>query len=79
MTYSENEGPAEAGDGVSELVGELDVIVIEPTPRNIGDAIKARDAFLSKETRQQVADDTANTVSRKDLKGNENLGFCLTR
>ena len=63
----DDEGVGKAGDGVSELVGKLDVVVVEPSSRNLGEAVEARNASLGKETGQEVTNDTADAVSSEDL------------
>lgn len=43
-----DEGVGKTGGGVGELVSELDVVVVEPTAGNYGDAIEAGDGGLGK-------------------------------
>lgn len=38
-----DEGVGEAGDAVGELVAELDVIVVEPAARDLGEAVEVGD------------------------------------
>ena len=68
-TYSHDEGVAETRDGVGDLVAELDVVVVEPAAGNVCDAVEAGDALLREEAGEDVADHTANSVRRKDLRG----------
>lgn len=83
-----DEGVGEAGDAVGELVGELDVVVVDPATVNDGGTVQSGDVvtvmkvsggFLegdmgrrgkdirSKDTSQQVTDNTANTVLSKHI------------
>lgn len=67
-TYGHDEGVAQAGHGVRELVRELDVVVVEPAAVNDSDGVEACDALLREETGKQVADDAADSMRRKDLR-----------
>lgn len=66
-THSHDEGVCEAGDGVCELVCELDVMMIEPSSSNYGDTIKAGDASLGEETGEEVANNTTDRMGRENL------------
>lgn len=50
----ENKGVPETSGGVGELVGELDVVVVEPASGDVGDAIEACDTCLGEETGQKL-------------------------
>lgn len=67
-THGHDEGVREAGHRVRELVRELDVVVVEPAAGDLSDTIEARDALLREQAGEQVADDAADGVRRKDLK-----------
>ena len=67
-TYGHDEGVGETRDGVSDLVAELDVVVVEPATGDGGKAaVEAGDARLGEETGEDVADDTTNRVRCEDL------------
>lgn len=51
-----DEGVGKTGGRVGELVSELDVVVVEPTAGNYGDAIEAGDRGLGKETGEDLCD-----------------------
>lgn len=72
-TYGDDERVGEPSNGVSELVGELDVVVVKPASGDVGEAVEARNAPLSEEARQQVTNDTTDTVSGEDLQRYEIL------
>lgn len=66
-TDSHSKGVSEATNRVGELVTQLDIVVVEPASRNLSDAIEASDAGLGKEGSEEVANNSTNTVSSKDL------------
>ena len=66
-TYGHNEGVGESGDGISELMGKLDVMLVQPTTRNDGNSVESSDAGLRKDAREEVSDDTADSVRSEDL------------
>lgn len=68
-TYGNTEGPGKASDRVGDLIGKLDVVVVEPASRNLSEPVEASNASLSEERSQQIADNTTDTVSGKDLLG----------
>ena len=59
-TYGHDEGVAEPGHAVRELVRELDVVVVDPTTGDDGDAVEASHARLGEETGEDVANDAAD-------------------
>ena len=61
------EGVSDPGDGVGELVCELDVVAVEPAARDEGEAVEACDAGLGEETGEEVADYAADGVGGEDL------------
>jgi hypothetical protein len=63
-----HEGVAETGRGVGELVGELDVVVVEPAAGDDGRTVVVRHRGLCEETGEEVANDATNSVRRKDLR-----------
>lgn len=63
----DSERVAEASDGVGELVGELDEVLVEPASRDFSEAIEAGDGGLGEDTSKQVAGDTTDSVGSKDL------------
>lgn len=67
-THGHHERVAEAGHRVRELVRELDVVVVEPAAVDDGEAVEARHALLREQTGEQVADDAADSMRRKDLR-----------
>ena len=54
----DNEGPREPSDAVGELVGQLDVVVVEPAAIDLGEAIKVSDV---------VADEQLATCSKLNV------------
>jgi hypothetical protein len=64
----DDEGVGKAGDRVSELVSKLDVVVVEPASRDLGEAVEASNASLGEEASEEVTNDTADTVSSEDLR-----------
>lgn len=66
-TYGHDEGVAHAGDGVGDLVAELDVVVVEPASGDGRGAVEAGDARLREEASKNVANQTANSVGCEDL------------
>lgn len=63
-----DEGVGDTGGGVSELVAELDPVVVEPASRDSGNAVKGSDGGLSEEGSANVADETTDGVSGEDLR-----------
>lgn len=63
----DNERVGKAGNRVSELVSELDVVVVEPASRNLGETVEASNASLGEEASEEVTNDTADTVSSENL------------
>lgn len=61
-THGHDEGIAQPGDGVCDLVSELDEMAIEPSTGNDGDAVGTSNTLLREDTCEDVADDTANGV-----------------
>lgn len=68
-----DEGVAEACGGVGELVGELDVVVVEPAAWDDGDVVEPGDGGLCEEACEEVADDSANGVRGEDLLEGEEI------
>ena len=66
-TYGHDERISKTRGAVSDLVAELDVVVVEPSTRDYGDAVKACNAALGKEAGENVADDAADSMGGKDL------------
>jgi len=62
-----DEGVGTCGDGVGDLVAELNPVVVEPSTWDLGDTVEARDGCLGEETGHDAADDTSNGVGRKDI------------
>ena len=65
---SHDEGVGNASDTIGELVGELDPVAVDPATFNGCEAtIEIRDVFLSKDTSEEVADNTTHTMGGKDI------------
>lgn len=60
------EGIGETGDGVGELIAELNVVVVDPASWNF-EAIEGGDARLGEQGGEEVANDTTDTVRSEDL------------
>lgn len=56
-----------ASDRVCELISELNVVVIEPTARDLGRAVEPGNARLREEGGEDVAHNAANAVRSEDL------------
>jgi hypothetical protein len=69
-THGHDERVGQARHRISELVTELDPVLIQPATRDHCDSVKAGDACLSEEGGQDVASDTTDSVSREDLEIN---------
>lgn len=67
ITYGHDEGVGQAGHGVGDLVPKLDVVVVDPASGNVGDAVEPSHTLLREESGQDVADDAADSMRRKDL------------
>lgn len=63
-----DERVGKTADGVGQLVSELDVVLVEPSSRNDGSAVKVRNVVSSKETSKEVPDETTNTVNSINIK-----------
>ena len=71
-THGHDKRVAHAGRRVRELVRELDVVVVKPAARDGREVtVECDDARLREERGEDVADDTANRVRRKDLEREE--------
>jgi len=66
-THCNNEGVAESGGRISELIRKLNVVLVQPTTWNVSDSIKSSHAGLREEACKEVASNTANAVSGEDL------------
>ena len=66
-TYGHDEGVAQAGCAVRNLVAKLDVVVVEPAPGDDGDPVKPSDARLREQAGEHVADDAADSMGGEDL------------
>lgn len=62
------EGVRGSGDGVSQLVAQLDVVLVQETSFDLGEPIQMRYVIRGEECGQDVADETANAVNGKDVK-----------
>jgi hypothetical protein len=62
------EGVGTSGDGVSELVAELDPVMVEPAAWNLGEAIEMCYVVSGEEGCEDVADETADGMFGKDIK-----------
>jgi hypothetical protein len=63
------EGVGEASNGVSKLVCKLNVMTVDPSTRDFGSAIEMGYVVRGEDTSQQVANNSANTMLSKDIKG----------
>lgn len=52
--YGHDERVTQTGHRVSELVGELDVVVVEPATWNFSDTIESGYTCLSEKTRKEL-------------------------
>jgi len=52
-----------------ELISELDIVVVQPSTRDHGEAIKMSYVVSSKESGQDVADETTNTMGSENIDG----------
>jgi len=64
-----NEGVAEAGGRISELICKLNVVLVQPTTWDDSDSIESSHTGLCEDTCEEVAKNTANTVGGEDVKG----------
>lgn len=64
----DDQGPRETCKSVGDLVSKLDVVVVEPTSWDDCDAVKASDGSLCKESSEDAADESSNSVRSKDVK-----------
>lgn len=67
-TYGHHERVRKARHRVGELVGKLNVVVVEPAAVNHGDAVETSNAGLREQASEQVADNTADSMRREDLR-----------
>lgn len=65
---TEDKRVGHACNTVTELVGELDVVVVEPAPLDFGQAIKVSNVICGKEAGQKISNQTANAVDGEDIK-----------
>ena len=63
------EGVDAAGDGVRELVAELDPVVVEPAAGDLGEAVEVGYVVRGEEGGQDVADQAADGVLGEDVEG----------
>jgi hypothetical protein len=61
------EGVDTTGDGVSELVAELDPVVVEPSTRDLSEAVQMRYVVCGEESREDVADETTDGMLGEDV------------
>ena len=57
-----------SGDGVRQLVAELDPVVIEPSSRDFGETIEMRYVVCGEEASQDVTDESPDCVDGEDVK-----------
>ncbi len=62
-----DEGVAAAREGVGQLDGQLDPVVVEPAAVDDGDAVEAGDVVGREEGRADVADQAADAVDCEDV------------
>ena len=70
-TYRHDKRVGESGDRISELIGKLDVMLVQPTPGDEGDPIESSDAGLREEASEEVTNNTANSVRSEYLDPSE--------
>lgn len=63
----ERERVGKGGNAVGELVAELNPVPVDPTAGDLGQAVEGGDRALGKEGGEEVADDAADRVRRKDV------------
>jgi len=56
-----------SADGIGKLVTKLDVVLVEPSTGDLGEAIKVRYVVGGEETGEDIADETANGVDGEDI------------
>lgn len=56
-----------AGNGIGQLVAQLDPVVVDPASGDDGHAVKVRDVVGREEGGQDVAHEPADAVHRKDV------------
>lgn len=61
------EGVCAAGEGVSELVAELDPVVVQPAAIDDGVSVQMRNVVSGEEGSQNVSNEAANAVDCKDV------------
>lgn len=54
---------------VSQLNGKLNPVLVDPAAINLGDAVQMRNVVGGEETREQVAEETANAMYGEDVQG----------
>lgn len=59
--------PTETGSRVGKLITKLNPVLVDPTTRDRSGTVKRRNAVVGKDTSKQVAHNTTNTVSSKDV------------
>lgn len=57
------------GDGVGELLGELDVVVVDPASGDLGETIKAGDPAVGEDAGEERADKTSDTAAKTRPRG----------
>ena len=57
-----------SGDGIRQLVAELDPVVVEPSSWDFGEAIKMRYVVCGEEGSQDIADESSDRVDSEDVK-----------
>ena len=62
-------GISEARNGVGKLVGELDVVLVEPAARDGGRAVERGYVVCGEEAGHEVADYAADAVDGEDVEG----------
>lgn len=66
---AENKGVRHTSDTVTQLVGELDVVVVDPATFDHGSTVKSCNVVGSEQTGEEISDKTTNTVDGEDIEG----------
>jgi hypothetical protein len=72
-TYATNEGIPKPSGRVSKLIGHLLPMSVEPTALDACHTVEVGNAGLRKDTREDISNHTANSVSCENLNGHVNI------
>jgi hypothetical protein len=66
-TYRHDERVGKSRDEIRELMGKLDVMLVQPTTGNDGDPVESSDAGPREEAGEEFSDNTDNSIRNEDL------------